>query len=79
MNQRVVLFLLNRYSNGQAAYGKGTSNKLKSILSLTIHNQLFNQLLTRILAKGNLIGSVLKGSTDIYQKERDYDCRLKIT
>jgi hypothetical protein len=67
MNQRVVLFLLNRYSKGQAAYGKGTSNKL------------FNQLLTRILAKGNLIGSVLKGSTDIYQKERDYDCRLKIT
>jgi hypothetical protein len=40
MNQRVLFFLLNRYSKGQALYFKTTSKKLASQLSLFNPNQL---------------------------------------
>jgi hypothetical protein len=70
MNQRVVLFLLNLYSKGQALYFKTTSKKLPSQLSWLNPNQLVSLKLDVIPTYQNSTGGSVLSSYPIYNIER---------
>jgi hypothetical protein len=70
MNQRVVLFLLNLYSKGQALYRKTTSKKLLSQLSWFNPNQPASLQFDIIPAYRNSTGRSVLSSYPIYNIER---------
>jgi hypothetical protein len=70
MNQRVLLLLLNLYSNGQAIYHKTTSKKLPSQLSWFNLNQLVSLKLDVIPTYQNSTRRSVLSSYPIYNIER---------
>jgi hypothetical protein len=70
MNQRVLLLLLNLYSNGQAIYHKTTSKKLPSQLSWFNLNQLVSLKLDVIPTYQNSTRRSVLSSFPIYDIER---------
>jgi hypothetical protein len=70
MNQRVLLLLLNLYSNGQAIYHKTTSKKLPSQLSWFNLNQLVSLKLDVIPTYQNSTRRSVLSSYSIYNIER---------
>ncbi|MGK0379296.1 MAG: hypothetical protein ACJA1Z_003123 [Patiriisocius sp.] len=70
MNQRVVLFLLNLYSKGQALYFKTTSKKLASQLSWFNQNQPAHLQFDIIPAYQNSTCRSVLSSYPIYNIER---------
>ena len=70
MNQRVVLFLLNLYSKGQALYFKTTSKKLPSQLSWFNQNQPASLQFDILPYYQNSERRSVLGSFPIYKIER---------
>jgi hypothetical protein len=70
MNQRVVLFLINLYSKGQALYFKTTSKKLPSRLSWFNPIQLVSLQFDILPAYRNSTGRSVSSSDPIYNIER---------
>jgi hypothetical protein len=70
MNQRVLLFLLNLYSKGQALYFKTTSKKLASQLSWFNPNQPASLQFDILPTYQNSTRKLLLNSYPIYKIER---------
>jgi hypothetical protein len=70
MNQRVLLLLLNLYSEGQAVYQKTTNKKLPSQLSWFNQNKLVSLQFDIIPAYRNSTGRSVSSSDPIYNIER---------
>jgi hypothetical protein len=70
MNQRVLFFLLNRYSKGQALYHKITSKKLPSQLSWFNQNKFASLKLDIIPTYQNSTRRSYLSSYPIYNIER---------
>jgi hypothetical protein len=70
MNHRVLLFLLNRYSKGQALYHKTTSKKLASQLSWFNPNKRASLKLDILPTYQNSARRSLLSSYPIYNTER---------